>query len=319
MSSHHPSRLAAKLRNHAAPLTFFEMVPPPMGKPEGAQALLAEALQVKNLVEAINLPEIHDEGRPQTRTAKFVPRESPRVLARYLQKELDLPVVVNRCTVRDPNLLEWIRHTVSDYGVHDLVFVGGDSSLVSYPGPSVGRAAAMVREARYPVTLGGICIPSRRHEADRMRAKGAAGIDFFTTQVLYDPNDIVWLIQQLNGFESRIFLSFAPVSHPRDLQFLRWLGADIPADLDAYLLEGGHGPAGIGPQESGEGNAFFRRSLDLCQRILIEVFDNLPPEPPPIGLNIEHINKRNFGSAVLMLNRLAELYRMKVAAHVHRR
>lgn len=307
------------MRNHAEPLTFFEMVPPPLGKPEGAQASLEEARQVKDRVDAVNLPEIHDEGRSEARSAKFVPRESPRVLAKYLQKELDLPVVVNRCTVRDPNLLQWMRHTIDDYGVYDLVFVGGESSQVAYPGPSVSKAAAMVREAGYPVTLGGICIPSRHHEADRMRAKVAAGIGFFTTQVLYDPNDIVWLIQQLNGFESRIFLSFAPVSHPRDLQFLRWLGADIPVDLDAYLLKGGHGSADSSPEESGEGNAFFRRSLDLCQRILIEVFDNLPPEPPPIGLNIEHINKRNFAAAVLMLNRLVDLYRMRVASHVHRR
>ena len=58
---------------------------------------------------------------------------------------------------------------------------------------------------------------------------------FFTSQVMFDSNDLVWLIQRLNGVEARVFISFAPVTNRRDLQFLRWLGVDIPRDLDRFL------------------------------------------------------------------------------------
>jgi len=92
------------------------------------------------------------------------------------------------------------------------------------------------------------------------------------------------------------------VSHPGDLKFLRWLGADLPADLDRYLL-GGSGA-----------ETCFARSLDLAQRILMDVFDNLPPDPPLIGLNIEHVNHRNYRSAVKMLEQLGSLYSRLVAA-----
>ena len=49
-------------------------------------------------------------------------------------------------------------------------------------------------------------------------------------------------------------------------------------------------------------------SLRLAQSILMDVFDNLPPDPPPLGLNIEHINRRNVPGAVRMLERLGNLY-----------
>ena len=54
--------------------------------------------------------------------------------------------------------------------------------------------------------------------------------------------------------------------------------------------------------------------MNLAQRILMDVFDNLPPDPPPLGLNIEHINQRNLAGALRMVERLGELYTNLVAA-----
>jgi 5,10-methylenetetrahydrofolate reductase len=211
---------------------------------------------------------------------------------------------------RDP--VPWFRET-RQFGIENVVLVGGESSKIGYPGPSVLEAAKQVRLAELPICMGGITIPSRPYEAERIRQKAAAGLGFFTTQILFDSNDIVWLIQRLNGLEARIFLSFAPVSHPRDLEFLRWLGADIPVDLDRFLLLGEpRGPQKDGPTAPNE--TCLERSLDLAQRILLDVFDNVPPEPPPLGLNIEHINRRNFSAAVAMLERLGNLYSSLVAA-----
>ena len=118
---------------------------------------------------------------------------------------------------------------------------------------------------------------------------------------MFDSNDLVWLIQRLNGVEARIFISFAPVSNRRDLEFLRWLGVDIPRDLDRFLLGSEQGEAA--PAET-----CLERSINLAQRILMDVFDNLPPDPPPIGLNIEHITRKNFAPALAMLDRLGNLY-----------
>jgi 5,10-methylenetetrahydrofolate reductase len=310
--------LKEKLLNPDVPVTLFEMVPPPASQAAGIEALLADARAIRHMVDGINIPEIHDENRGDGRTAKFVPRVEPRLLGERIHRELGLEVIVNRCVVYEQDQVSWMQETSRKHGIRGVVLVGGESSSVRYPGPSVTEAARQARKAKLGLTLGGISIPSRANEAERVRAKAEMGLRFFTTQVLFDSNDIVWLMQRLNGVEARIFLSFAPVSHPRDLKFLRWLGADIPQDLDRFLLLGESAAADSGGATPQPDESYLERSLDLSRRILMDVFDNLPSDPPPIGLNIEHINRRNFPAAVKMLERLGDLYSSLVQARAAR-
>jgi 5,10-methylenetetrahydrofolate reductase len=302
--------LKTKIQNPHIPVSFFEMVPPAAGKPEALRSAMAEVARIKGLADAINLPEIHDESRGGDRTFKFIERIEPRILGAKIRREFNLDVVVNRCVVYQADQARWIRETRDKFDVSDFILVGGESSDIKYPGPSVIETAREVRAAGLQVALGGISIPSRAHEVDRIRRKVAEGLCFFTTQVLFDSNDIVWLIQRLNGLEARVFLSFAPVSHHRDIEFLRWLGADLPADLDRFLINGM-------PEEKPShhhAEDAFERCLNLAQRILMDVFDNLPPDPPPLGINIEHINRRNLNFAVRMLEKLGTFYANLVAA-----
>ena len=299
--------LAEKFLNPSIPIISYEQVPPVADKPEALEATITELRKVLPLADAINLPEIRDEERKGERTYKFIPRFEPCMLGARIIRELNTEVVVNRVVVHEPDQLSWFRRAYEGFGIQNVIVVGGESSEARYPGPSVMEAAAQVRAAQLPICLGGITIPSRAHESDRIRNKHSAGLEFFTTQILFDSNDVVWLIQRLNGLQARVFLSFCPVSHPGDLKFLRWLGADIPTDLDRFLLHSKDGSAGS--QET-----CFERSLNLAQRILMDVFDNLPPDPPALGLNIEHINQRNYKGAVRMLEHLGNLYINLVAA-----
>ncbi|HXH49907.1 MAG TPA: hypothetical protein VNM47_11235 [Terriglobia bacterium] len=301
--------LKTKIKNPLIPVSFFEMVPPPLEKPEAVKSAMAEVAKIKELADAINLPEIHDESRGGDRTFKFVERIEPRILGAKIRKEFNLDVVVNRCVVYEADQARWIGETRDKFDISNFVLVGGESSDIRYPGPSVVETAREVRTAGLQVAMGGISIPSRTQEADRIRRKVAEGLCFFTTQVLFDSNDIVWLIQRLNGLEARVLLSFAPVTHHRDIEFLRWLGADVPADLDRFLITK---PAGETTSRHAE--EAFERCLDLAQRILMDVFDNLPPDPPPLGINIEHINRRNLSFAVRMLDKLGSFYANLVAA-----
>ena len=299
-------KLKDKIASPGVPVTFFEIVPPEDGNPEALDAVIHEVAGVRHLMDAVNLPEIHDESRGAERTYRFIPRVEPRLLGERMQRDAGVEAVINRVVVYDPDPARWFAETREKHGIEHAVLVGGESAGKQYTGPGPSEAAERIRSAGLPLTLGGISIPSRTNEADRIRKKAAAGMSFFTTQVLFDANDIVWLIQKLNGLEVRIFLSFAPVSHPGDLKFLRWLGADIPPSLDGFLL---------GEQAGSHKETCFERSLDMAQRILMDVFDNLPPDPPLIGLNIEHVNRRNLSSAVRMLERLGSLYSNLVAAH----
>jgi len=299
------------LLHPGVPMTMFEVVPPAAGKPEATEASLQELRQLSGRVDAINIPEIHDESRPGERTTKFIERAEPRLLGSRIKHELGIDVVINRVTVHDAEPERWFRETCRQWDVANWILVGGESKTITYPGLNPADAARLVKSLNLPVSLGGITIPSRVNEPDRIRRKHAQGVDFFTSQVMFDSNDLVWLIQRLNGVEARIFISFAPISNRRNLDFLRWLGADIPRDLDRFLLGSEHAEAA--PAET-----CLERSINLAQRILMDVFDNLPPDPPPIGLNIEHITAKNFAPAIAMLERLGSLYASLVAARAGR-
>ena len=294
------------LLHPGVPVTLFEVVPPAAAKPEALEASLHELRQLRGRVDAINIPEIHDEDRPGERTTKFIERVEPRILGARVKRELGIDVVINRVTVHDREPERWFRETCGEWGIANWVLVGGESKEITYPGPNPAEAARLVKSLKLPVSLGGITIPSRVDEPERIRKKHAQGVDFFTSQVMFDSNDLVWLIQRLNGLEARIFISFAPVTNRRDLQFLRWLGVDIPHDLDRFLTGSAHG-------EAAAAETCLQRSINLAQRILMDVFDNLPPDPPPIGLNIEHITRKNFTPSLAMLDRLGNLYASLVA------
>ena len=174
--------------------------------------------------------------------------------------------------------------------------------MAEYPGPSVLEAAAIVSETGLDLFLGGITIPSRSREAARIRRKYEHGVRFFTTQVLFDPNDTVDLLQGLNGLDVRIFLSFAPVTNLRDVEFLGWLGVDVPRNV-AWAIE-----------QAGEPAKAAKKTTAMASRILTDVFDNLPSHPPALGMNVEQITRRTHAAAKKMLTELGDLYPRHVRA-----
>ena len=139
--------LKTKIQNPHLPVSLFEMVPPPVGKPESLDSAMAEVAKIKGLADAINLPEIHDESRGGDRTFKFVERIEPRMLGRKIRREFGLDVVINRCVVYEADQTRWIRETQDKFDISNFILVGGESSEIKYPGPSVLQTARDVRAA----------------------------------------------------------------------------------------------------------------------------------------------------------------------------
>src|SRR5712692_8002438 len=167
----------------------LEIVPPGRRVRESVRSL-------ENL-DAVNIPEVLEEnhtGQP------FYRDLDPRDFAALLG-ELAVDPIVNKVVAHVPSesvLRRWVRESLDEHGLRNFVLVGGNSSRVRYPGPSVVEANRILRGAtvgRDDIALGNITIAERDHEVDRLVEKTRAGCDFFTTQVLFEAEPMATVLR----------------------------------------------------------------------------------------------------------------------------
>ncbi|MHA2620974.1 MAG: hypothetical protein V2G42_06720 [bacterium JZ-2024 1] len=266
-------------------------------------------------IRAFNIPEVRDESRNGPRRihfrAKISPREFANLLRRaYQEHSLECPeVIVNRCVPYVPARTQaaWFQRSHEHFGIHSFVLVGGETSQRRYPGPTVPESARLCRSLGFPTLLGGITIPSRRKpghddEPFRMIRKARAGIQFFTTQILMESGSVSRLLadydqlcQRENIRPAPVFLGVAPVSHQRDIEFMKWLGVEVPPAVERYLFRK---TAGIA-----------QRSLALAEELVSTILEVARKHAPScrIGVLVEHVMRYNFDLSVELTTRLLRL------------
>ncbi len=303
---------AQKVRNREKTV-LYEFLPPPknlLEKDLASSLKIFSALVREHKIDAINIPEVWEEERSGKRNAPSMVKLEPRVVFSYFRKYDDCDVVINRPVVYHnwKKQRKWMLETYHDYGIRNMVFVGGESSKVSYPGLSVVETAATIlskHRADFPdIFLGGITIPTRKNEADRVLKKSLAGIEYFTTQVLYEAEKSKQFLANYSKLCKKnkvkpktIFLSFAPVVAPSDIDLLVWLGVEVSKKTAEKLMTGW---IGMG-----------FRSVAVCEQVLLDILQFVKKQriDVPIGLNVEHISRHNFEISFLLLNRLSDIYK----------
>ena len=289
-------------------MVVYEILPPR----EKDGTLNSYAANISSLlsqthIDAINIPEVRDEIGRGERPVKNQLRAEPREFGKLLQDIVGIESIVNRVVVHQAleKEMAWFEETYNKYEIENLITVGGESRSITYPGPSVKKALEAIKQnEKLNVLCGGISIPSREKESLRLIEKSNNGSEFFTTQVLYDSSKIIKMIShyqkrcdEQNTFPRRLLLSFAPVSSKKNIDFLKWLGVDIPADTEEYLNE--------------DDQIMTKRSMEIAINVLNETlkFLNENKIVVPIGLNVEHIMSYNFQASIEMLQELARIYR----------
>ena len=304
-------RFRDKVRKPKRPVVVYEILPP--REKDGTLNSYAEkisSLLSQTHIDAINIPEVHDENGRGERPVKSLERAEAREFGRLLQDNVGIETIVNRVTVHKEMEMQkdWIKETFYDYDIENLILVGGESSTIDYPGPSVNSTSEYItrdlNSGRIDFFCGGIAIPSRKTESKRLLRKGSNGIEFFTTQVLYDSKKIKKMLKyydkickENNVLPRRMLLSFAPVSSEKNIEFLKWLGVEIPNSTERRLLN----------EESDMTNV----SLGIATEILNDILKNNEKLgiTVPIGLNVEHIMSYNFQYSINMLQELSRIYR----------
>lgn len=298
-------------------LIFFELVPPsasqdPLAIKKSVELTLSFLNKIK--VDAINIPEVIEETRNGESTLRSAIKIAPAELSGYLVSSGFKSILINRPVVRLgwKKQLEWFRQNYNDKKLHNYVLVGGESSKVRYPGLSVNGTAQKLKnefKKEFPeILLGGITIPSRMNEGERILRKTESGLEFFTTQIIYESDSIkkllfdYWQICLKNNAKPKmIFLSFAPITCKKDIQLFTWLGVNIPESTRDELVTGWLGTGW--------------RSLEICQNILKDIFDFVEENKImiPLGLNIGYVKKSNFEFSIIFLEKIAVFYRQNIS------
>ena len=304
-------RFRDKVRKPKRPVVAYEILPP--REKDGTLNSYAErisSLLSQTHIDAINIPEVHEENARGLRPVKNLERAEAREFGRLLQDNVGIEAIVNRVTVHNDLDYQksWIKETFYDYDIENLILVGGESSDIKYPGPSVNETSEYITRdlnaGRFDFFCGGITIPSRKIESVRLLKKGSNGIEFFTTQVLYDAKKIKKMLKYYddiskvnNVLPRRILLSFAPVSSKKNIDFLKWLGVEIPSQTEKRLTN--------------KKTSMSDESLEIASEILKGILNNNEKLgiTVPIGLNVEHIMSYNFQSSINMLQELSRIYR----------
>ncbi|MFA5945194.1 MAG: methylenetetrahydrofolate reductase [Candidatus Thermoplasmatota archaeon] len=286
------------------PPLLFEALPPQVDSSEAQwqdHLDLLEPLKRAGLA-GINVPEIVN-GHYKT--------VDPRSFAAALQRRLSVRALLNRITVHHtvPQLQAWAAETRLSTGIHDLVFVGGERSVQAYPGSPVLPALRGLRESvtRAGGNLGVITIPTRRRpdldEPQRLLQKQDAGADFAISQILCEPDAALRLQSDLAHASPQtrkpltLFWSLAPVARKRDLEFLNWLGVDVPDAVRKDLLA-------VDPAHR------VARSHDLNVAIARRLLESAEAENAgPIGFCIEHVMLSNIEAAIDLVDRVRSLAR----------
>ena len=238
-----PMDLARRIAARGSEFLLFALTPPRITvTAERAQEIadLAQKRLTPLGLDGLVLYDIDDESdrNPEQRPFPFLPTIDPASFrARHL-KDWSTSVVVYRAVGKyeESDLRAWLE--AQDVNLALTVFVGA-SSRHKRPATSLIRAQELWAQTRPDLRLGGVAIPERHtrrgEEHLRLIAKQEAGCSFFVTQVVYDVNAAKNLVSDYR-YECAarglppvpIVFTFSVCGSLKTLEFLGWLGVDVP-------------------------------------------------------------------------------------------
>ncbi len=303
--------LQRRISSREGEFLLFALTPPRLSTtPEKAQEIAdiaVERLQPLD-VDGLILYDIDDEAdrNSDERPFPFLPSMDP---ADYLEQHLGswrTPVVVYRATAKygERDLRDWLRR--QDAAERMAVFVGA-SSREKRVATTLRTAQQLHAEVNPELLLGAVAIPERhRRKGDehlRLAAKQQAGCSYFVTQVVYDVEAAKDLVSDYM-YECRdrgldplpIVFTFSVCGSMKTLEFLRWLGVDVPRWIENDLRHAED------PLDA---------SLEHAEATALDLMSFCRRRGVPFGINVESVSIRRVEIEASV--RLAERLQGKLA------
>ena len=251
-------------------------------------------------VSTLNIPEIVEEnhiGMPYYRNVDN--REFGLTLREKCKKDIILNTVVVHYISKD-KFGQWLDESINKCNVKNFIFVGAKINSIEYPGPSIMEANSIANNKK--INFGNIFIPERENEADRLISKTISGCNFFTSQVLFESEKVIEVINDYsikcdknNLKPAKFFLSFSPVSNLEDITFIKWLGAEIKERTEKRLKSAQN----IGEESIKSTAELLNNFFDFYDKIKTKI---------SLGLNIEYISLHNLELSKSLINMIHETF-----------
>jgi hypothetical protein len=183
---------------------------------------------------------------PDPRPFPFMPMMDPAVFADRHLSGWTGPLVIYRAVGKYPeaDLRRWLTTLDADRVLPVLVGASSKDQAVKTRLADAYRLHAGLDPRP---TIGGVCIAERHvgtgQEHSRMLSKRDAGCEFFVSQVCYDLDhirdllsDYAYACRDQDSAPRPVILTLAPCGSTKTLEFMSWLGIDVPRWLRTEIV-----------------------------------------------------------------------------------
>lgn len=290
-----------KLTNNKSGILLYGMTPPKQtSDEEHIKNIAQKAIQrIENLdIDGIVLYDLQDESArtSQKRTFDFIKTIPPQeYYRRFFSDKID--AIIYQAVGQ--HYEEELNDFFNSISKRESVVLVGASSTNSRLRTKLGRAYELYRHSKAKAALGGICIPERHmskgNEHLKVAAKVAAGCNFFITQAVYDLAGAKKFIDDYADLGSKkipIIFTFTPCGSQKTLDFMRWLGINVPDFLIDRLKNS---------------EDMLQASSNLCFEMFKFLYNYAKAKEISVGANIESVStkKVEIEAALSLLKRIA--------------
>jgi hypothetical protein len=303
--------LRDKITNRQPGLVFYSLTPPKVTT-EQSKLLTIAGNQVERLqqvaIDGLILYDIQDESTrtDKERTFSFIPTIPPEDYGRTFLSKLNVPRIVYKSIANKTKeqFADWLQQNED---IEYAVFVGASShQQVEASRFSLTDAYALRTES---LLLGGVTIPERHRkkgdEHKRIFDKIDKGCSFFVSQCVYNLNETKNLLsdyyyhsQESGNRTAPIIFTLAPCGSLKTLQFMEWLGIEVPKWLYNDLKHS---------------KDILEASVNTSTHIAEEILAYAHSKNIPVGFNIESISikKDEISAAHVLLKNVLALVKPK--------
>lgn len=280
--------LTEKIKLRKSGLLFYGITPPKAQTEEDKIIEIAsrQIERIKSLpIDGLVLYDVQDESSRTNmpRPFPFLQTLPPDVYESKYLKELEVPKIIYKSVGNhtESNFKEWLHGASLN---NCFVFVGAPSKKLE---TSLSLPSAYSLHEKYMphLTLGGVTIPerhaSKRNEHERVMDKTVKGCSFFISQCVYNTDNAKNFISDYyytckkNEVElAPLIFTLTPCGSLKTLEFMNWLGIDIPIWLKNDLSNS---------------IDILSESLKFCESIAYELFEYCSIKGIPVGFNIESV------------------------------